>query len=186
MSEVDTTQGIWENKYFVKLPALGATSVSFLKMHGSYVTGDRAVDAGSRNNWILTYLSIDRMVDYFKEGVVIAVVNPSDTKLIYDAIDRHLTAWVDQLHYGLNNGNAPLEDLIAMDEFAQVVYPHAKRHFSGDMFENVLLRNLEGRFAINSNNFLRKLKPAIAEPEPEVERTPFSDFLKSRIRHNGV
>lgn len=175
---LDTTIGIWEKKYMVKLPAIGGTSTSFLRHHGTYITGDKNIDRSLNRDWIATYLSIDQMLDYYRDGVSIAVVNPKDCKKIYEDIEAHLTAWVDQLQFGLNNYNAPLKDLVDLDNFAGVVYPHAKKHISEALINNALGRRMEDRFGFTPASFL---KPTTPKPEVEMERTPYSDFLKSRL-----
>lgn len=180
----DTTPGIWETRYLVKVPSLAATSMAFLRNHGTYVTGDKKIDRGNVNNWIVTYLTIDRMVDYYQEGVTIALAKQSDAKLIYEAIESHLLAWTDHLQYGMNIGDAPINDLIAMDEFASVVYPHAKRHISKDIINNTMGRRMQSRFGFTPTTFIKPITPVQEEKEPE--RTPFSDFLKARASLNGV
>lgn len=181
----DTTPEIWERRYLVKLPSLDATSISFLRNHGTYITGDKKIDRGNANSWITTYLTIDRMVDYYQEGVSIALVKQEDAKLIYEAIESHLLAWSEHLKYGMNTGDAPISDLIAMDEFAGIVYPHAKRHISDEIINNTLGRRLQSRFGFTPMTFM-KSPNTIVQEEKEPERTPFSDFLKARASLNGV
>jgi len=176
----DSTAGIWDKKYLVKIPTLDGTSTVFLKHHGTYVTGDRNIDRSVNQDWLVTYLNIDQMVEYFRKGVTIAVVNPSDTKLIYEAIEEHLNAWVEHLQFGLNTANAPIHDLIDMDNFANAVYAHAKRHISETIIRNALGRRMEARFGFTPASFFKPTKEE-AQKKDEPERTPFSDFLKTKV-----
>lgn len=176
----DTTTEIWDRRFMVKLPTIAASSKSFLKNHGTYLTGDPHVDKSAHADMIVTYLNIDRMLEYWRDGVPICLMKPSDSKAIYDAIERHILAWIDHLQFGLNTADAPIRDLIDLDNFASVVYPHAKKHISEAMLNNILGRRIEDRFGFTAGNFL---KPTAAMPVPEAapERTPFSDFLKTQL-----
>lgn len=185
----DTTVLIWDHLFLCKIPQLDSTSVQFMRTVGHYITGDPGIDKELSNQWITTMLNIDRMVEFYREGVAIRVVNYSDTKLIYENISEHLSVWRQRLTYGLNIGNAPIEDLILMDEFANLVYDHAKFQFTREMAESILGKHLDGVTRLNTNNFFTK-KPSASEdskgltanPIPDVpEREAHSSFLKERI-----
>lgn len=186
MTPIDTTKAIWENLYMVRLPSLDATSVDFLKAHGTYITGNKRIDSANANNWLTTYLTIAKMVELHKEGVTISVLNPDDTKRIYDAIEAHLLAWRHELEYGVNIGNAPMQDLMDMDKFANTVYQHAKYHITPEFMDSLFARKIEEKFKSTTR---KMLKPLIAEenkePKATLERsTQISDFLKGRVFGN--
>lgn len=179
----DTTKAIWESLYMVRLPSLDATSVDFLKAHGTYITGNKRIDSANVNNWLTTYLTIAKMVELHKEGVAISVLNPGDTKRIYDAIEAHLLAWRSELEYGVNIGNAPLQDLMDMDRFANTVYQHAKYHITPEFLDSLFSRRIQERFKSTPSKMLKPLnteesKEPIATPE---RSTHISDFLKGRV-----
>lgn len=183
MTHTDTTKAIWENLYLVRLPSLDATSVDFLKAHGTYITGDRRIDAANANSWLTTYITIAKMVELHKEGVAISVINPDDTKRIYDAIEAHLLAWRSELEYGVNIGNAPVQDLMDMDKFANTVYHHAKYHITPELIESLFARRIQDRFKATPN---KMLKPLVTDESNENKPIPdrstqISDFLKSRV-----
>ena len=178
--DLDTTNEIWDRQYMVKLPTIAATSIAFLRNHGTYITGDPDIDRNAHLDTIVTYLNIDRMLEYWREGVSIRLMQPGDSKDIYDAIERHIMAWIEHLQFGLNTADAPIKDLIDLDQFASVVYPHAKSHISEAMLNNILGRKVETRFGFTMNSFLKPTNPTPL-PEAPSERTPFSDFLKTRL-----
>ncbi len=125
-AEKDTTAAIWEMLYLVRIPYLATMSVDYIKEFGLPTSGDPDIDKEQANQYVTTYLSIAKLVDYHKEGVPIRIVNKKDVEDIYLAINEHLEAWKLQIRNGINIGDAPIEDLIAMDAFANDVYGHAK------------------------------------------------------------
>lgn len=180
-SQVDTTKAIWERLYLVRVPSLDATSMSFLKMHGTYITGIKSIDDANVNNWMTTYINIAQMVDFYKEGVTVAVVNKDDTKAIYEAIEQHLVAWKSKLQYGINIGNAPVDDLMAMDQFANAVYDHAKHLLPREVIDSLLSININKRF--KANNMLQTPTDKTKAVEESEGRNTMMDFLKSRVHY---
>lgn len=189
----DTTTLIWDHLYRCRIPQLDSTSIDYMRAMGSYITGDPGIDREMSNQWITTMINIDTMVEYYRQGVAIKVCNYSDTKHIYEAISEHLLAWRTRLTHGINIGDAPIEDLILMDEFANVVYDHAKYQFTRDMVDSMFAKELEGITKYNALNFFAsKPTPQHATDEqggvrinslvPDVpDRDSHSEFLKQRV-----
>ena len=149
---VDTTSLIWDQLFMVRVPKMQVTSVDYIRTYGTYVTGDVNIDMERSNEWITTMISISKMVTYYKEGVQIKVVNYKDIAVIYDNITQHLNAWKERLKYGINVGAAPIADLLAIDQFANVIYEHAKYTFTPDVLESILAKNLTGVVRLNKQN----------------------------------
>jgi len=182
MSGYDTTKEIWEKLYMVRLPSLDATSMSFLKHHGTYVTGIKEIDNANVNNWITTYITIDKMVEFYKQGVTVSVIRPSDTQLIYEAIEKHLVGWRTMLEKGINIGNAPIEDLIEMDKFANAVYEHARYHIPEELIESLFKLNIGKRIRAIPGQMFRPEPSVITEEEKHPQqRNSMAEFLKSRV-----
>ena len=182
----DTTKAIWENLYLVRMPSLDATSVDFLKAHGTYITGNKRIDQANVNSWLTTYINIAKMVELHKEGVTISVLNPGDTKRIYDSIEAHLLAWRSELEYGVNIGNAPVQDLMDMDRFANTVYHHAKYHITPEFIDSLFARRIQDRFKATPSKMLKPLLPDTPNDNTQMpdRSTQLSDFLKSRVFGN--
>lgn len=125
-TQIDTTELIWDRLFHCRVPQLATTSEVYLKFFGTPTTGDRAIDKELSNQLIDTYINIATMVEHHSTGVAVYVVKRSDTKIIYDYIDQHLRAWTKVLERGINVGTAPIDDLIAMDNFANSVYTVAQ------------------------------------------------------------
>lgn len=197
----DSTHGIWDVLYRVKLPMLGSRSIQDMRMRGVVLSGNKDVDNDIRNRTIISFISINDMVEHFRNDVTVGVCDPLDTKKIYGAISDHIAAWKHQLEHGLNVGNAPVEDLLLLDQFAKAVYDQAKYLFAGEIMDDANIRYLQQVTNINPNNFfnakglqkLLKRRDGNVEvnvngdvvinggDEPEPERESYEDFFKERM-----
>lgn len=194
--DTDTTTYLWDYYFKVSVPQVQATSLDYMRVYGNYITGDKGVDREVAMQWLTTSMPIHRMVDLYKEGSQIKIINQADVKTIYEYISRHLTAWRSRLERGINIGGAPFEDLIALDQFAHAVYEHAKYHFSKDVVESILAQELSSLVRWNTSSLFPGAKaptnPSAGVPEvtrinadePKddyPERDSLSRFLKDRI-----
>lgn len=187
----DTTTKLWDDLYKVRIPYMRSRSIKDIRERGTVVSGIPAYDNDINNQMLTTMINISTMVDYFKEGVPVRVVDPSDCKAIYEAISAHIYAWKSILERGINIGGAPIEDLITLDRFANTVYEHAKYQFTADTANSIFAQHLSGIQRINAQNFFNKplgIKQNEGEDgvvrinaEPKIEdRDSLGDFFKMR------
>ncbi len=178
----DTTKLIWEYYFKVRFSMLEARSIDHIKLLGVNISGNKDVDNDAYNELTVTYMTIDKMVDYFKQGVTIRVVNYDDTKTIYEYITLHLSAWKQQLYHGVNIGNAPVEDLLAMDYFASAIYEHAKYTLVESLPDSIAIRYASSLQSINPMNFFNKQyeKNLKTEAIEYPERESYSNFFQER------
>lgn len=155
-----TSYYIWEPLFRCKVPQLQTTSKAYLKHYGMPTTGNDAYDKDLANQLIDTAIPIVKMVEYFSKGIPIYIVKSADIKTIYQHIENHLLAWKRQLDHGLNIGGAPVDDLIAMDAFANKIYDHAKFHFTREIADSIFLRQMG---SINRNTFLSPVVTPVTE-----------------------
>lgn len=191
----DTTERLWDYLYRVSVPYLRSRTIEDLRNTGTVVSGIASYDKDIPNQMQTMHMSVNSMVDYFREGVPVRVLDPRDTKQIYEDISSHIHAWKTRLEKGINIGDAPIDDLITMDRFANSVYAHAKYQFTSDIAQSIFAQHLNNVQRINASNFFtmkatQKLlgKPGEedvfrinADPEPEVERDSLGEFFKSRL-----
>lgn len=185
----DTTVKIWDYLYKVRIPYVESRSVDFLKKFGIAMTGVKEIDRDRKSEWITSFLPISIMVDLYKNSISIKVVKYEDTKEIYNAISDHIQAWKTQLEQGINIGDAPVEDLIAMDEFANLVYDHAKYQFTREIAASFFKRDMQrfNPFGINgfgNRNMISLVtgESDISREEDEIkERDSLSDFFKNSL-----
>lgn len=146
---------IFDKLYRVTIPTRQIQSIEEQRMFGTRAIGDRVLDNALINERTTTWISIDKMIDYFRDGVTVGIVDPQDCKRIYDAISPHLSHWIGHFQRGVNFSNAPVEDLILMDKFAATVYEHAKYHFTADLMTSGLSQKLSEFMPLNPMNFFK-------------------------------
>lgn len=182
-STVDTTVKIFDELYLCKIPNYSSMSVDYLKIFGTPTTFDRDIDNELSKEWIKVMIPISQMVDYFKEGVLVRIIYEKDTLAIYEAIVTHIRKWKEVMTYGLNTRNAPIDDLIILDQFAQAVYPYATAHFDSSLTKGYLKTPINSSLA-NANRLMDRMKRGLndenKEPEPELEQVSLGNFLKSK------
>lgn len=164
MTNEDTTIAIWDILYLVRIPIKHMLSVEYLRHFGMPTSGVKEIDAEQNKQLITTYMSIEKMVELFKNGANILLGEKDAPKKIYDAVSKHLEAWKYQIENGVNVGDAPYDDLLALDAFANTVYEHAKYHFvagtENSLFAQAMAKYSGFRFSTNpfASNLPSKIK----------------------------
>lgn len=193
----DTTVPLWEWYFKVRVPTLQNRSIAEMKLFGTHVSGVKEMDNDLQNQWTTTMATVAQMVELYQRGIAVKVILEKDTKQIYEFISDHINAWRQQLERGINIGNAPIDDLIAMDEFANLVYENAKYQFTRETADSFISRHLTSIHRFNGNNFLNPSAlanlnsppggfPGVThinqDPEDEIpDRESLGDFFKDRI-----
>lgn len=162
---------IWEPVFRCTIPQLQTTSTTYLRLFGSPTTGHPEIDKSLNDQTLTTYLTIAKMVEYYKKGVPVRVAQYKDTKTIYEYIENHIRAWKRRLETGINIGGAPIEDLITMDQFATSVYQHARHLIDQEEIDSFLIKSMNQVQSINKFNIL---KPLVTENE-EVTKINVDD-----------
>lgn len=193
-AKIDTTKALWDILYKVRLPYLQTTSVEYLKQFGVPTSGNKEIDKEMASQLITTYLPIVELVKHFKNGVQIRLVDHMDPKRIYDAISDHLENWKSQLTFGINIGEAPIDDLVDMDKFAHSVYEHAKYHMVDADDGSPLSKSLSRLNPFGSKSSLRaSVLPSDKNKAPDIirlssstnpefkDRDSMSDFLRTSL-----
>lgn len=183
---------LWEHLYRVSIPAGSMQPIEYHREVGMLSSGDPKIDLMQANAWTPTWITINTMIDLHTHGVPIRVTDYKDTKLIYDSISEHLERWLSQLRRAVNIGGAPIDELMAMDDFANTVYAHAKYVFTHDVVNSLLGQHMMGVSAIGPMNFFKtgavltnhnqtseERDASIHRYNPEkAERASLADFLK--------
>lgn len=158
----DTTVALWEILYEVRLSDIGSRNLEELKMFGHPVSGIKEIDMYLKHNPIDRWMCIADMVDYYREGIPIRLINHSDTKEIYEAITEHIYAWRNVCEYGVNQNNAPLEDLVWMDQFAEKVYGHASNYIDKSVREHLVMSDFGGGHELNAMNIFTNVEEILS------------------------
>lgn len=183
-SERDTRWPIFNSLFYCRIPYLASRTVEDIKQFGMPISGDAAYDRQTANELVHRMITIAQMIDYYKRGVRVEIVDPAETKKIYEHISAHLTAWANVLEGSVNRGNAPIDDLLLMDNFANAIYAHAKYHFPKEQVDSVFARSLGGVLGMSRRNILGS-KPVVKEegreePPAYPERRSFSEIFSQR------
>lgn len=119
-------KAIFEFRYRVLINQMDNVPMAERKEFGTISTGDKKIDKAMAVSLIPVYLTINDMIEYHNQGIPMRLAEPSDSKKIFEAIINHTGVWRDALRAVFNVGNAPVEDLIAMETFAASIYDRAK------------------------------------------------------------
>ena len=126
--------GIFKTLYLVKIPEMYLRTEDDIRERGTFTTGDSVQDQVLQNSMVRTYRTINDLYELWKSGVEVAIVKYEDTEKIYNAIQKHLLNWLDFINHGIGVKSTPIDDLLGLDEFANVVYDKAKYAFSDETF----------------------------------------------------
>lgn len=174
---------IWERLFLTSMNYKDSLSTDDIRRFGMPTVGDSTIDADMQNHLIDKYLTIDQMVEFYKQGIPIYVKIHKETKDIYDIISAYLLCWKQNLENGINIGGAPIEDLINLDRFATTVYAHAVEHFTEEFIHSNII-NYIGTRKVGRAAFAKKEEVYTTATEPEVKQreslaTLFSDRVYS-------
>lgn len=184
---------VWEYLYKVRVPFLQYRSLDHIKTFGVHLTGIPEIDNDKTNEIISVMIPVAKMVECYVNGVSVLVPSSTDIKDIYDTISDHIHAWKKMLQNGINIGDAPIDDLIAMDKFANSIYTYAKYEFTPEILNSIIANQLANVQKVNVTNFFAN-SPTIVDndtergvtrinAEPTPERDSYADFFKSRLIH---
>lgn len=139
-----TGKHIWEALFLASVQFKDSMSEDYIRLFGMPTVGDSSIDREMHTQPIYTFMTIDKMVEYFRRGIAVSIQNHSDTKRIYEIISNYINAWKHHLDRGINIGGAPIEDLILLDRFASTVFEHAVQHITPEYLKSDALKDLSG------------------------------------------
>lgn len=164
MDPNDPRYPIFKQLYLVRVPVLQMRTVEDIKEFGVPISGDDPTDKMIADEQRQVMLPISRLVELFQQGCKIGVVIDTDTKKMYEAISTYLEIWKNKMTGSLNKANAPIDDLLSMDAFAQAIYDRAKWHFDKEFISLHLSRIRQSG--------VRGLLAAIRVKEEKKEEVP--------------
>lgn len=171
---------IFEKMFHCRVPFNQSRSVDHIKHFGTPTCGDPERDRATANELVDRMLTISRMVKYWKEGVHVYVKNRDDCKLIYEYISNHLQAWKNVLENSLNVGDAPIQDLIDLDQFASVVYSHAKYQFTQQWVEDVLQRRMSQVLNVSRSQLFVPKTPQVSPEDTRSDEERLAEQYPDR------
>jgi len=130
---------IFERKYEIRIRMIDNVSIEEVEFYGMYTSGDKELDNELQNELIVRWLSINEMVEYFKRGKPFRITHVKDTEEIYGFIHQYLLSWKLKLENSVNIGNAPVDDLIALDQMASLIHGYACEHMKVEKSQSSLM-----------------------------------------------
>ncbi len=122
----ETTRLIFDDPYMVRVPVLATRSEMDIQLFGFVYTGNPDIDKGHLDEYVTVMWTINHMIEKYKKGFPIKIVNRDDVKKIYEAITRHLNEWKNYRENSVNILKIPFDDLVELDNFAQLIYDTVK------------------------------------------------------------
>jgi hypothetical protein len=117
---------IFKDLYRVRVPMVDTLSDYDLKNRGLPSSGDEKIDKAMYQEPTVVYRTIDQIFEMYRAGVTISVVDYSDTRLMFDAVELHIQAWLNFLKNGVYLHQVPFDDLLDLDAFASTLHENAK------------------------------------------------------------
>lgn len=191
----ETGKLIFDHLFQCRVRGMDLISEEEMRTFGNYTTLDRGIDRALMDDQRILYWPIEKMADLYSEGGQVGIVNYNDTEIIYDYVTRYLNAWREHLLHGVNTGNAPLDDLLSLDRFANSVYGHAKylmaEHGGMSEFERFMAGfngnsgNILGDFNMITQSFETQPDPIKPNSYPERE-DDMASLLKQHLINSNL
>lgn len=151
----DTTVGIWDVFYKVRMRELDSRSYEDIKEFGTIVSGYDEIDNTIATRTSVFWVNIDRMAEYKKSNIVFSIVDEKDTVAIYNAISEHIDAWLYTITNMINLGEPPYDDLVLLDELANEVYEGAKWIITEEFLSTEAGKGFTNVMPLNMNNIFK-------------------------------
>lgn len=142
VSNEDTVQALWDRVWHCRIRQIDLLSENYIREFGMPTVLDPGIDQEMANQLVDVYIPVVKMIDYYSKGVTVRIVNPEDIKLIYHHLQTHLELWQHRLKTSFNISDAPIEDLMAMNEFANTLYPWVKEYYKNNGSGSELIREI--------------------------------------------
>lgn len=148
---------IFHKTFYCRVPYGLSRSEEDIEMFGNYVSGDEIKDAETQNEMIHCYIPISKMIEYYRRGVVVHVIDGAKyTPIIYDIVHTYLKFRESYMaNEGYNPSATLMQDLYDLDEFANIVYQHAVPHFQRTT-DSIMAKGFGKTQTITSGDFMER------------------------------
>lgn len=119
-------------KYEVEVPEGSIYSKAEMDVWGPFVTGDAEIDRKRAKQRTRVIRTIDEIVEHYHDGDKPILCNPRHAYDIYNIIVEHLNDVRDYAQSGVFQNMPPMEDLVALDKYAESIFDIARRYFVDD------------------------------------------------------
>lgn len=160
----------WVTRFQCRIPYINIKTTDEIRLYGTLSNGDKEKDRQMAKEPMLIHLTINEMVEHYRNGSNVSIVNQADTVKIYDLIMKHLAMWLEYVKWSGVTRNAPYADLIDMDRFATAVHGHAKFNFANNGSASTLFQaSLNQLTSFSKGSFGRRAPTAAALNDEELD-----------------
>jgi len=119
--------------------------------------------------------TVNEMIEYHRRGATIILQNPNDSVRIYEWLRDHLQAIRGKTQFSMEIGSLPMEDLVAMDDFASVVYRIARQYELVDVRKGGIDSKLDDMMFRNRRLSRRKAKEDNTHQNEQEQAKPIKE-----------
>lgn len=190
-----TLESIFKITYRVLLKNRDLRSIEEQRLRPDLSTGDKRVDSVLGESLVPAYITINDMVEYYRDGVVFHLTDSEAPKKIYEAVTEHTGRWREALQYSMNISAAPVEDLILMEQFVSSIYEYARFEYAKrpafDSRSGTLTAFLYSGSGLSSGTFMNgeTVKSALSDgvkPEDQRHNPDISVFQRAIVESVGA
>lgn len=172
----DTRYPLWFVRYPCRVPYIQLKTIEELEQDGLPTSGDIHHDHAMQWEPRLVSIPIVRMAVLWSNGANVSLVNKADAPKIFEAISAHLHAWKDHIANSYNPNKPPYEDLLVLDQFANVVYDKAAFAYDQTFVEK--------HFRMSSNSAIGRR--AILAAMAKADQRRFEDAERGITRLRNI
>lgn len=119
---------IFSRNYLYSIPAVYRYSDRYNAEVGHISTGDPREDAKLMNEPVHIGGTIADLLKLFSNGVPVTFRYKEDISDIYETLQEHLNNWIEYVRHDPNVKNAPVDDLMLMQEYMDTIFDQARGH----------------------------------------------------------
>lgn len=143
----DPRYPIWGRLFLCRVPRIAHYSTGYLEQFGLHSSGNRNVDLELAKQPQMVYITINDMIEYFHQSLRISIVKRDDVKIVYESCQDYTFGYAEKLNKTVFGHNAPIQDLVKIDEFAEAVYQHAGHEYGKEFARTFLPEGVMGEIA---------------------------------------
>ncbi len=168
---------LWNTIYTVRIPEHSTMNSDFIRKFGVRLTGDKAVDKARHNAFTTAMITVIKMLEYYTEGIEIAIVNRDDMVTIHRDIESYLEEWRSYLAHGMNVNMENHKKLIYdLERFSMDLYDRCK------IVEIVIPAKAPKGFNLLSSDIMTPESKQQPTSKPDYDK--ITDLVRKKIRSN--
>lgn len=114
-------------RFTVEVPSIALKSIAEIRERGIYAIGNDEHDHTKYAHApVETSLTLNQCFELWRAGHRVTVLKISEMLDMFNIITLHLQHWISYLNRGIQISDAPFEELLSLDQFADKIYPHAQ------------------------------------------------------------